>query len=159
MYKKILVPLDGSKLAASVLPQVIDLAKAFGAQVTLFHSCAAPVDVTMGEAAAIVRETAESAELKACESFLSEAAQGLKAEGIEVKTVCVTGMPAREIIAFAEENAMDLIVMATHGKGEVAWILGSVAERVVTHATVPILLQRVIKPHKPMPKGDFVGIP
>ncbi len=159
MYKKILVPLDGSKVSASVLPQVIELAKAFSSQVILFHSCTASVDPAMGEAAGQVKDIAAAAEQKACETFLSDAARGLKEQGIDVNTVCVTGSPALEIIGYADENKVDLIVMASHGRGEVAWILGSVAERVVTHATVPLLLHRVLKPQRPMPRGEYVGMP
>jgi nucleotide-binding universal stress UspA family protein len=44
---------------------------------------------------------------------------------------------------------MDLIAMATHGRGEVAWVLGSTAEKVVSHATVPVLLYRIIKTGPP----------
>jgi hypothetical protein len=48
--------------------------------------------------------------------------------------------------------------MATHGMGEVAWILGSVAEKVVRHATVPVLLFRVIGAKKPLLKTDFLDL-
>jgi nucleotide-binding universal stress UspA family protein len=68
------------------------------------------------------------------------------------------GSPAREIIAYAEQNGMDLIAIATHGKGEVAWVLGSVAEKVVTHATVPVLLLRVLE-LKPPEWKEFYPIP
>ena len=66
-------------------------------------------------------------------------------QGLNVNHECVEGVPAREIIAYAEANKMDLIAMATHGRGEVAWVLGSTAEKVVTHATVPTLLFRVME--------------
>ena len=52
--------------------------------------------------------------------------------------------PAEEIISYAEDNSFDLIAMATHGKGRVAWVIGSVAEKVLTHAIVPVLLLRVL---------------
>ena len=155
MFNKILVPLDGSELAASVLPQVVELAKAFKSQVTLMHACYAPIAPEMIEASPKVLE--ESAELnqKACELFLAEAAQKLKAQGVDANTVCVEGIPAREIVGYAELKSMDMIVMATHGRGEVAWVLGSVAERVVSHATVPVLLQRVLKPKQPLLKAEY----
>jgi len=50
---------------------------------------------------------------------------------------------------------MDLIAMATHGRGEIAWVLGSVAEKVATNATVPVLLHRVLEVKRPAPKTDF----
>ena len=47
--------------------------------------------------------------------------------------------------------------MATHGKGEVAWVIGSIAEKVVTHATIPVLLLRVLKAKKLVGKAEYIG--
>jgi nucleotide-binding universal stress UspA family protein len=155
MFKKILVPLDGSDLSAKVLPQVIDLAKANNAQVTLIHVCYTPA---IGEASPGVIKQAATHEAKWCASFLGQAAKDLQAQGLEVKTGCVEGVPAREIIAYADKNS-DLIAMATHGKGEVAWVLGSTAEKVVSHATVPVLLIRVIEFKPPLLKEVYFTTP
>jgi len=113
----------------------------------------------MADAAGGVRDAAASAEHRVCERFLGEAAQELKAKGLEVETVCASGNPAREIIGYADKSSVDLIVMATHGKGEVAWVLGSVAEKVVSHATVPVFLHRVVERKKPILEGEMVGMP
>lgn len=152
MFKKILVPLDGSKLAAEVLPQVTEMAKTFNSQLTLIHVC---YTEALGETTPGIMAAAPVAEKKACEAFLSKAGADLKAQGAEVNWVCVEGVPAREIIAYAEKNDFDLITMATHGRGEVAWVLGSTAERVVSHATVPVLLFRVIEFKPPLLKEEF----
>jgi nucleotide-binding universal stress UspA family protein len=72
-----------------------------------------------------------------------------------VKIVCLEGHPAVEIIAYAKDYDIDLIAMSTHGKGEVAWVLGSVAEKVVAHATVPVLLFRVVVPKFLQTKEDY----
>ena len=154
MFKKILVPLDGSELAAKVLPQVTELAKTFNAQVTLFHSCRTEA-FGMGEAAPGVTAAAPAAEKKVCEAFLAKAANDLKGQGVNVNFACVEGVPAREIIGYAAKNGMDLIAMATHGAGEVAWVLGSTAEKVVTHATVPVLLFRVMEIKPPALKEEY----
>jgi nucleotide-binding universal stress UspA family protein len=69
------------------------------------------------------------------------------------------GVPAKEIIRYADEAHCDLIAMATHGRGEIAWVLGSVAEQVVSHATVPVLLMRVLKGQPLMKKEDLLGGP
>jgi len=152
MFKKILVPLDGSELAARVLPQVTDLAKTQDAQVTLLS-----VYPDWGKPASEeVKEFIEN-EVKKCESYLATAAKELEAQGLKVAAACVKGEPAREIIAYADENGMDLIAMATHGMGEVAWVLGSVAEKVVSHAPVPVLLFRVLGA-KPLKKADFLDL-
>jgi|UniRef100_A0A7C3WS75 nucleotide-binding universal stress UspA family protein len=154
MFSKILVPLDGSELAAKVLPHVVELAKTFNSQVTLLHVCHTEA-FAVGEAAPAVVETAPVAEKKACEAFLSKVANDLKGQGVNVGFACVEGVPAREIIGYADKNGMDLIVMATHGAGEVAWVLGSTAEKVVTHATVPVLLYRVIEVKPPALKEEY----
>lgn len=157
MFKKILVPLDGSELAAKVLPQVVELAKTFNAQVTLFHSCHTEA-FGVGEASPGVVAAAPAAEKKVCEAFLIKAENDLKVQGVNVNWACVEGVPPREIIAYAQKNGMDLIAMASHGRGEVAWVLGSTAEKVVTHATVPVLLFRVMEVKPPMLKEEiFLG--
>ena len=156
MYQHILVPLDGSELAAKVLPQVTEMAKTFKAKVTLIHVCYTPA---VGEATPGVIKAAESIEKKWCATFLGKAAGDLKAQGVDVKSECLEGVPAREIIAYADKNKMDLIIMATHGIGEVAWVLGSTAERVVSHATVPVLLFRVIEFKPPLLKEVYFTTP
>lgn len=133
------------------------MAKAFDSQITLiyiFHTVAFAV----GEAAPSVVETAPVAEKKACEAFLSKVSQDLQSQGVNVNWVCVEGVPAREIINYADTNNFDLIAMATHGKGEVAWVLGSVAEKVVTHATVPVLLFRVMEAKPLYTKEEFLEL-
>ena len=156
MFKKILVPLDGSELAAKVLPKVVEMAKTFKAQVTLIHACYTPM---VGEATPGVIKAAEPMEHKWCATFLGQAAKGLQDQGVDVKTECVEGMPAREIIYYADKNKMDLIAMATHGRGEVAWVLGSTAEKVVSHATVPVLLFRVMEIKPPLMKEIYSTVP
>lgn len=153
MFKKILVPLDGSELAAKVLPQVTDLAKSQNAEVILLN-----VYPDWGEAASEEVKNLIESEVKKCELFLAQAAKDLETQGVKASTACVKGTPAQEIITYADKNGLDLIAMATHGRGEVAWILGSVAERVVSHATVPVLLFRVLGMKPPITKVDFLDM-
>ncbi len=154
MFKKILVPLDGSALAAKILPHVVDLAKTHQAQVTLLYVYYPQV----GEATPGVIQEAISQEAKRCELFLAETAKDLKNQGLAVDFACVEGQPAREIIGYAAQHGYDLIALATHGKGEVAWVLGSTAEKVVTHATVPVLLYRVLEARLPVGKEEFAEL-
>jgi len=141
MFKKILVPLDGSPLAAKILPQVVDLAKTHDAELTLLYVYYTEV----GETSPQVMQEAVAQEKKRCELFLGQTAKDLEAQGVKVSIACVEGHPAREIIGYAVTHGMDLIALATHGKGEVAWVLGSVAEKVVSHSPVPVLLHRVVE--------------
>lgn len=157
MFKKIVVPLDGSEMAMKILPQVEELAKCLQSELVLLHVCYIPPVTEAAVMPSEVQKEAESKELKECSVFLGEVAKDLQGKGLSVKTECVQGVPAREIIAYAETHKMDLIAMATHGKGEVAWILGSTAEKVVTHATVPVLLFRVMEIKPPLFKD--IGMP
>lgn len=159
MFKKILVPLDGSVLAAKVLPKVIDMAKSMGSRVTLLHVCYWPVPTDAAVPPETIEHRAETAAARWCAKFLGEAAEELRKQGLEVNFQCVEGVPAREIIAYADANDIDLIAMATHGSGEVSWVLGSTAEKVVTHATVPTLLYRVIETRPPLLKSLPAGMP
>jgi nucleotide-binding universal stress UspA family protein len=153
MFEKILVPLDGSELAAQILPQVVDLAKCHNAEVVLLN-----VYPDWGEATSEEVKAAIKMEVQKCEAFLSEAVKDLAARGLKATSVCITGAPAPEIINYADKNGLDLIAMATHGRGEVAWVLGSVAEKVVSHATVPVLLFRVLGMKPPKTKTDFLDL-
>ena len=149
MFKKILVPLDGSELAAKILPDVLAVAKCMSAQVTLLHVCYFPMIAATESLPPEMAREAEAKEAKDCAIFLGKAAKELQLQGLTVNHACVEGVPAREIIAYADANKMDLIAMATHGRGEVAWVLGSTAEKVVTRATVPTLLFRVMETKVP----------
>jgi nucleotide-binding universal stress UspA family protein len=153
MFKKILVPLDGSELAVKVLPQVADLAKSQNAEVVLLN-----VYPDWGEAVSQEVKALIEGEVKKCELFLAQAVKDLEAQGVKTSADCIKGTPAQEIITYADKNGLDLIAMATHGRGEVAWILGSVAERVVSHATVPVLLFRALDMKPPTTKVDFLDL-
>jgi nucleotide-binding universal stress UspA family protein len=159
MFKKILVPLDGSELAAKILPKVVELAKCFSGQITLLHVCNFSEEATKQLLPIKLEKDAKESVIKTCATFLGKVSNELQMQGVDVTHVCIEGMPAREIIVYASENKMDLIAMATHGKGEVAWILGSTAEKVVTHASVPTLLFRVMETGVLNLKETIIGMP
>lgn len=144
MFNKILVPLDGSELAARILPQVENLAKTHQSEVILItvgHLATAP---EVGEASPDIIMKAAVHEKVDSENYLKRTATSLKEKGLTVDWIYREGVPAHSIVAYAGDQEIDLIAMATHGRGEIAWVLGSVAEKVVSHATVPVLLFRVI---------------
>jgi nucleotide-binding universal stress UspA family protein len=157
MFKKILVPLDGSSLADRVLPRVVELAATLKARVTLLHVCYSPVSELVGEGSPGTMAAAEARERKFCEEFLTRTCRDLGARGLEVEGVCLEGVPAREIIAYAQEHGYDLIALGTHGRGEIAWNLGGVADKVAAHATVPVLLFRTLKARPPVLKAKLQG--
>ncbi|MGB8990921.1 MAG: universal stress protein [Desulfobaccales bacterium] len=159
MFKKMLVPLDGSEIAAKVLPKVVELAKTFKAKVTLFHACYSGVGAFAGEGTPGTIKAGEAHERKFCETFLAKAGKDLKDKGLDVDWACQDGVPAREIIAYAQNKGYDLIVLGTHGAGEVAWYMGAVADKVATHATVPVLLFRTLQFKAPLLKEVYSTVP
>ena len=154
MFKKILVPLDGSDLAAQILPQVETLAKQVKAQVTLLAIGSSNTCASGGAPPETIPEGAACPEFPLAR-YLEETAGKLRAQGVEVTWVYKQGNPAKEIVAYAAENDMDLIAIASHGGGEIAWLLGSVAQKVVAHAPGPVLLWRVTEPKSPGLKSEF----
>ena len=159
MFKKILVPLDGSEIAAKILPEVTGLAKVTKAKVTLFHVCYSGVGAMVGETTPGVIKAAEAQEQRFCATFLAKAGKELKDQGLDVNWACQDGVPAREIIAYAQDNGYDLIALGTHGAGEVAWYMGGVADKVASHATVPVLLFRTLEFKPPLLKEVYSTVP
>lgn len=145
MYRRIIVPLDGSALAEQALDQAAELSRVTGAPLQLLRI----VDYLRMEqygiyALALEYATAEpvlAVEQGESKDYLTKIENKLAREGLAVATEVRQGRVAREIVAFAQPG--DVIVMASHGRGGLSrWLLGSIAEDVVRHATVPVLLVR-----------------
>jgi nucleotide-binding universal stress UspA family protein len=144
MYKRILVPLDGSELAAGVLPHVQELAKSIGAEVILLRVAFAHILPGADPIETQVTTVQEAdAYVMGCAKALQD--MGIRAEG-EVRY----GNAVEEILDHVTRDHIDLIAMATHGRtGLKRVVLGSVAEQVVRRAPVPVLLLRVHPPEDP----------
>jgi nucleotide-binding universal stress UspA family protein len=139
MYKRILVPLDGSQLAEQALPHAAAQAERFGAEIRLLKVLGPLPEPSMAGRGAVKMAEAVSAELAL--DYLNGIAAALGEQGLPAQATTVEGKPYLEIVRFAEEHEIDLIVMCTRGySGLSRWLLGSVADRVVRGATVPILL-------------------
>jgi nucleotide-binding universal stress UspA family protein len=138
MFKKILVPLDGSRLAEGIIPRVEWLAKIHEGEVTLLRVALAhliPGADPVQHQVRVVREA---------EEYLVKMEADLKGRGVKVNSVVRYGHDAQEIVDHARDRAFDLIAMSTHGRtGLAQFVLGSVASKVIHTATVPILLCRV----------------
>jgi nucleotide-binding universal stress UspA family protein len=140
MYKKILVPLDGSELAITALNHAEKLAKTFDAEIVLFQ--VVPFMPIYGSPELVTPLIIDEKQKEAAERYLSDLTEELRNRGQKVSAVVKTGQQvAVEIIDFAKEIKADLIVMCTHGRsGITRWVLGSVAHKVLTRAETPILL-------------------
>jgi nucleotide-binding universal stress UspA family protein len=142
MYKKILVPLDGSELAKMALDQAEKLAKAFDAEIILFQ--VVPFMPIYGSPELVTPLIVDEKQKEAAERYLANLSEELKKRGLRVAAMVRTGQQvAVEIIDFAKEVGADLIIMCTHGRSGISrWVMGSVALKVLTRAETPILLIR-----------------
>jgi len=142
MYKKILVPLDGSELAKRGLEEAEKLAKFFEAEMVLFQ--VVPFMPIYGSPELVTPLIVDEKQKEAVEKYLATLAEELKKKGFRVTFMVKTGQQvAAEIIDFAKEVGADLIVMCTHGRsGITRWVLGSTAHKVIIRAETPILLVR-----------------
>ncbi len=140
MYRKILVPLDGSELAKKALDHAEELAKAYGAEIILLQ--VVHLMPMYGSPELVTPLIVDDKQKEVAERYLTNLAEEMKARGHKVAAIVRTGQHvAVEIIDFAKERGVDLIVMCTHGRsGITRWVLGSVAHKVVTRAETPILL-------------------
>ncbi|MCX6024027.1 MAG: universal stress protein [Chloroflexi bacterium] len=144
MLQRILVGLDGSPLAESILPFITALAKGLGASVTLLHVTALPDDVRLdgGDGRAAFQDRIRLAS-QAATDYLHSVQRTMGDTGVPVTVALAAGEPAGELLSYAEREAMDLIALATHGRsGLQRWRFGSVADKVLHTANVPLLLVR-----------------
>jgi nucleotide-binding universal stress UspA family protein len=137
MWKKILVPLDGSDLAELALPYAEELAKAFKSEVVLLH----------------VSEPSEEHYRHMHQLYVEEVAQRLREHVRKVSPVVVTGKPADEIISYTEKNDIGLVIITSHGRsGIMSWATGSIASRLLQGIERPLLLVRAARPRRRAPR-------
>lgn len=139
MYTTILAPLDGSELSERALPIAISLAQATGAKLVLVRATSSPVPP------GIDTPEPERKEVEQAGAYLADIADRIKAHGVEVETAVQFAEPAEGIAIETRAHKADIIVMCTHGRSGLGrWFFGSVAERVLTQTTVPVLLVRPV---------------
>ena len=142
MYRKILVPLDGSKVAEGVLPHAKSLAYSEGAELILLTVGANPaLDYAFSDPG-LAQQAIQEQEDRSSKYIMEIEAQ-LKSAGFKTSTQMRVGSVADVILGVAEELQVDVIAMSTHGRtGPARWLLGSIAERVVRNSNIPVLLIR-----------------
>ncbi|MFC1924667.1 universal stress protein [Chloroflexota bacterium] len=157
MYKRMLIPLDGSEIAKSVFPYAKELVARLGLEVTLLYvrdpleqeSLSVHQAYVDHMAEIIIKEALETRE----KAGIREKDQLLKAEG-----KVVTGHPAEEILNCAAEQEIDLLLMATHGRSGIRrWSLGSVADKVLRSSALPVWLVRAGEPESMTGEGGQIG--
>lgn len=142
MYERALVPLDGSTTAEGVIPFILQIAGPLGLDVTLLRVVIPAPRAAAVEVGPVVLENTDKLCAQA-EAYLVPFATELRANSIRVTTHVRRGEPAQEILACVRDSKADLIIMTTHGRTSFSRLLfGSVAEAVLRHADVPVLLMR-----------------
>jgi len=148
-FKRVLVPLDGSKMAECVLSCVEELAARGVAKEFILVSVTERVkgyrvisDYSKSSEERLAPEAAGKKGVQA-QKYLNKIAKGLTDKGVNVQTLVLIGNPAEEIVLYADAMHCDLIVMASHGKsGPSRWTHGSVVDKVFRATRLTIMVVR-----------------
>jgi len=148
MYKKIVVPLDGSELAECVFPHLETIAKGCQSPEVIVVRTVEPLTVPYG------REVAQFTSLEQVEAFethqkvdaekyLKEVVARLKKNGVNARAEVVYGKAVESLSDYVTKNDVDLVIIATHGRSGISrWVWGSVADRLLRSLCVPVLMVR-----------------
>ncbi|RJQ38983.1 MAG: universal stress protein [Dehalococcoidia bacterium] len=148
MYRKIMVPLDGSQLAECVLAHVEAIGVLNKSAEIMLVQAVEPISIPYGREAAKVEsieqlKTFEAHNKAEAEKYLAETATRLAKAGVNARPYVVFGKAAEALAEFATKNSADLVVIATHGRSGVSrWVWGSVADRLLRSIIAPILVIR-----------------
>jgi len=144
LYKKILVPLDGSKLAECALDHAKTIAAGCSVPEVILFRVVEPnpaASEALSEGAGMYEELNDQMQQLA-EKYITAMTLRLRQEsGIDIHSAVAYGYAANEILEYAAKNHVDLIIMTSHGRSGISrWLFGSVAERVSQHSTIPVLI-------------------
>jgi nucleotide-binding universal stress UspA family protein len=141
MYKRVLVPVDGSEAAEAIVPFIMQIAGPLDLDV-VFVLVRQPPPPVAGDGTVLSVENIDAADAVA-NVYLAELALKMERQGARVETRVRRGRPTDEILAAARDERIDMIAMTTHGRtGPGRLLFGSVAEGVLRHADVPVFLMR-----------------
>jgi nucleotide-binding universal stress UspA family protein len=148
MYKKIMVPLDGSELAECVFPHLETIVKGCDSPEVIIVQAVEPLSVPYGiemwQFTSVkqveVFETHQKAE---AEKYLKNITARLKKSGINARAEIIYGKAGEVLSDYATKNKVDLVIIATHGRSGISrWVFGSVADRLVHSVRAPVLIVR-----------------
>ena len=143
MYDTILVPLDGSKRAESIINHITKLAQHFNSKLILLTAVEPSLFQGSEEVVIAGSFSSPEKETKNAETYLANLQKKISQNDIQVETRVITGSPPAVIIETAEQENADLIAIASHGRGGLARAFyGSVAAAILNQADRPLLLVR-----------------
>jgi nucleotide-binding universal stress UspA family protein len=142
-FRHILAPTDFSEYSKKAVASALELAKKFGAKLTILHVIELPPYPVEGYVPPSLSQTFMDDMERQATTDLAQLIPEAEAAGVQVARLVAVGTPYRKIIDMAEAEHIDLIVMATAGRtGFSHLIMGSIAERVVRTASCPVLTIR-----------------
>lgn len=146
MYKHIMVPLDGSKLAECVLPHVESIAKTCETGKLTFIRVVTPLRLYEGAESRIPaeeRQRLEDDSVEVAKKYLEQMVKKNRYNNLTAQSAILFGNVNEQLVDFANKNDVDLIVISTHGRsGPSRWVWGSVADRILRSSCVPVLMVR-----------------
>ena len=150
MYQHVMVCLDGSELAECVLPHAEKLASDCSIPKITFLCVIKPLKL-YGSAESHIspeeRERLEADSMAVAIAYLEEKAQSFRDRNFMIECAVLFGDVVEQIIEYAEQNGVNLIIIATHGRSGVSrMLLGSVADQVIRSSPVPVLIVRAANP-------------
>ena len=159
MYKNILVPLDGSGMAECSLEQAKEIATGCHVpEVTMLSviepsesnipsdwdvgaDTAQPQDVPKMEKERKELASVDERSMAAARNYLKRVADSFSKEGVNVKTEVMKGQPAETILAYAENNNVDLVILSSHGRsGKSRFDFGKVADKIIRSSNIPLIV-------------------
>jgi nucleotide-binding universal stress UspA family protein len=157
MFENILVCLDGSELSEQILPYALKQAELFHSGVVLLHVVSEPFIMMPSipgepgypmQTGSMTKQLSE--DIIKAKKYLNQTALPFRKLGLKVTTITLEGPAGELIVKYANENKIDIIAIATHGRSGIRRaVLGSVADYVLKEVTLPLLL---IKPQPAEPK-------
>jgi nucleotide-binding universal stress UspA family protein len=148
--KKVLIPIDGSEFSLQVLPYITQLLNPTHTELILLRVAPEPHTIELGapdnpEMTVYADQQEAGLEMEFARE-MSPQVRDLESAGFRVSTAMRFGEPARQIDQFIENHDIDMVAMTTHGRtGLPRAVFGSVAEHVLHHARVPVLLYRSLE--------------
>ena len=150
LIKRILVPLDGSKVGESAIPYARDLGQALGSEIIIVQVLP-PIETKAymegySYTKPIATEELGKERKASALTYLDDAGKPLKEIGIRTSSIALIGSPADRITDYAKDNAIDLIAMSTHGRTGIGrWVFGSVTDKVLHSGDAGVLVIRAPK--------------
>ena len=145
MYNKILVPLDGSEFGECALPHLKNIAQGCNVpEAVLLHviePLSAQTVSALAQAGAETITRVENDIKTEAEKYMRNVTDRVVSDGINAIPVILSGNASEEILKYATDNNVDMIIMSTHGRSGISrFFMGSVATRVLNHSHIPVFI-------------------